>query len=90
MTIDRACATIQAQKQIDVISHMTRDEVVAEVRRAVERAGSQKAWAKVAGVTVQHVNDVLSGHRGPGPKVLDALGLEKVVTYQRKDGGSDA
>lgn len=45
-------------------------------------AGSQKAWAKEAGVSVQYVCDVLHGRREPGDAICSALGLRRVVTYE--------
>lgn len=50
-----------------------------------QRVGnSQVAWAKANGVSPAYVSDVLAGRREPGKLVLDALGLERVVTYRRK------
>ena len=57
---------------------------IAELRNAVAWAGSQKQWADDHGISYAYVNDVLLGRREPGEKMLDALGLVKVVTYQRK------
>jgi transcriptional regulator with XRE-family HTH domain len=36
------------------------------------------------GVSSQYLSDVLHGRREPGPKILNALGLERVVTYRKK------
>jgi hypothetical protein len=64
---------------------MKLDEVLAELARACERSGSQRAWATANRITQQHVSDVLNRRREPGPKVLDALGLEREEqTYRRK------
>ena len=38
-----------------------------------------------AGVSQQYVNDVLKGRREPGESILKALGLERVVSYRRKN-----
>lgn len=48
------------------------------------RAGGQKAWAEKNGMSAAHVNDVLWSRKDPGEKILNALGLVKVVTYVRK------
>lgn len=45
---------------------------------------TQTAWAKANGVSPAYVSDILAGRREPGKLVLDALGLERVVTYRRK------
>lgn len=58
--------------------------VKAELQAAIDKVGSQKAFALASGVSPQYVNDVLQGHRLAGDKLLDALGLERVVTIRRK------
>lgn len=63
---------------------MTKGDVIAELRKAVEAAGSKAKWAEKAGVSQQYVGDVLSGRRDPGEGILKALWLERVVTYRRK------
>lgn len=63
---------------------MTLDSVIAMLRRECAAAGSQKAYAAKIGVSLAHINDVLRGRREPGPSILNALGLEKVVDYRRR------
>lgn len=45
---------------------------------------SQADWSRKHGVSAAYVSDVLAGRRDPGKMILDALGLERVVTYRRK------
>ena len=53
-------------------------------------AGKAKsAVAEEMQVSPQYLSDVLAERREPGPKMLDALGLERVVTYRRKRKGAD-
>jgi DNA-binding transcriptional regulator YdaS (Cro superfamily) len=58
----------------------------AELDKAIKRLGSQTAVAKLAGVSIAYINDIKQGRRdiGGAASVLDALGIEKVVTYKRK------
>ncbi len=65
---------------------MTGDEVRAELKRKCETYPSQKAFAKEIGVSGQYVADILCSKRNPGPVILKALGLVKVVTYERETG----
>lgn len=44
---------------------------------------SQKAAAKRLGVSAQHLNDVLNVRRALSPKILCALGYERVVCYRK-------
>jgi hypothetical protein len=57
--------------------------------KAAERAGSQKALAAQIPCSEPYIAMVLNGHREPGPKVLEFLGLERVtrVSYRRKRNG---
>ena len=70
----------------DRLTHLIVENVnpIAELHNAVAWAGSQKQWADDHGISYAYVSDVLQGKREPGDKVLDALGLVKVVTYQRR------
>lgn len=49
---------------------------------AIAREGL-RAFARRAGVTPPFVSRVRDGQCAPGPKILAALGWEKVVTYRR-------
>lgn len=39
------------------------------------------------GISEAYLHDLFNGRREPGPTVLDALGLERKVTYRRKGNG---
>ena len=54
------------------------DEVVRLLKTAVERAGSQTAYAQHHGVDRGHLNQILNGRKHVGPTFLKALGLRKV------------
>lgn len=62
---------------------MKYDQVVEMLRREVSRAGAQSRWAESHGMSQSYVANVLRGRNEPGPLVLEALGLERVVTYRR-------
>lgn len=53
------------------------------LRAAVDKAGTQTAFAKKHGISIAYVNDVLQGRRAPGDKILKALGLESQLTYKK-------
>lgn len=61
--------------------HMTAEEVRDILRKAID--GNASAWARPLGISQAYVSDVLAGRREPGDKILQALKLEKVVTYRR-------
>lgn len=52
--------------------------------RLAQKGGGQKALAKNLGVSASYLNDVMRERRDPGYKLLDALGLERVVSYRPK------
>lgn len=62
---------------------MTVDDVLVALRNAISVAGTTKAWALQHGFAPSYIGDVLGRHRPPSDRVLEALGLEKVVTYRR-------
>lgn len=62
---------------------MTEAEVIAELRRLIEAAGDQSTWAKQNSLSPAYVCDVLQGRRAPGRSILKAMGLKKVVRYER-------
>lgn len=61
--------------------------MLATFRKAVDRAGGIRAWARDQGLSAAYVSDVLLKRRAPGPSVCEPLGLERVrtvtVTYRR-------
>lgn len=61
-------------------SSLTAENVRAILRQEV--AGNQSAWAKAHHMSSAYVSDVLSGKCAPGAKILTALGLVKIVSYQ--------
>ncbi|GGD43958.1 hypothetical protein [Aureimonas glaciei] len=62
---------------------MTAADVRQILAAACRTAGSAKAWAAANGCSPSYVAEVLAGTRDPGPKILDGLGVEKVVGYRR-------
>jgi len=46
-----------------------------------EEAGGQRQLALALVVSPQYLNHVLQGRQSPGPKLLKALGYERVVCY---------
>lgn len=64
---------------------MTHESLLKMLHRKAESSGS---WAKLAisiGVSPQYLNDVKSGKRAPGRKMLDGLGLSLVAEYRKGD-----
>lgn len=65
---------------------------VRDMLRELARPSTDAALAKNLKLSPSYLSDVLLGRREPGPKLLAALGLRKVVSYERvperKRGGS--
>lgn len=59
---------------------MTVDEVRLLMKERMN--GNAKAWCKEHDVAASYISDVMTGRREPGAKILDALGLVKVVSYE--------
>jgi hypothetical protein len=62
------------------------DEVVRLLKAAVEREGSQVAYAKRHGLDRAHLNQILNGKKHAGPTFLKVLGLRNVYA---KAGNTD-
>jgi len=54
------------------------ETVIRLLRSEIERAGSQRAFARKAGVNWSVVSRALSGQRQPSQKILRALKLDTV------------
>ena len=63
---------------------LTERDVIERLQAAVQAVGSQKAFAVAHGISEQYVSDLLRGRRELSPKILDILGLERVVSYREK------
>ena len=61
---------------------MTKDQLMLRLRKGVQDAGSQKAYAAEIGVRDQLLSMVLMGRIDPPPSLLAALELRRVVTYE--------
>jgi hypothetical protein len=59
------------------------EDLRKHLRREVDRAGGQVAWAKRHGLHPSTINKVLNEQRMPGRRLLGALNLRKVVAYRR-------
>ena len=60
------------------------------LRLEVNRAGSQKKWAKTNGVTPSLISMVLSGDRPLNNKIINALKLRRVERLDRTAGRPSA
>lgn len=60
-------------------TQMNAEQVKALLSSAVDAAGSQSALAVKIGIPRQHLSDIRLGRRAPSDKVLEYLGLVRVV-----------
>lgn len=63
---------------------MTEADVLGLIKREVEKAGSVASWARHVGISPSYVHDVLCGRRQAGSKVLEAVQVERSISYRRK------
>ena len=68
---------------------MNRGNLIALLMAGVRVKGSQKAFAEHLGISTAYLNDVLHNRREPGEKILDALGIKRIVTYEYKEKDSN-
>lgn len=62
---------------------MTLEQVREELRSMLACWGEQKQLALQMGVSPSFLNGILQGRKVPSDKILDHLGLERVVLYRR-------
>jgi len=61
-----------------------KSRVIALLRDAVMAAGSQRKFAQIHGLSNTQISDALRNRGEPGEGVLKALGLRRVVSYERE------
>lgn len=66
---------------------LTEQEVRSRLEAAIREAGSQRLFAAKHGFTPSYVHDVLHGKRDFADRILEAIGVERVVMYRLKDSG---
>lgn len=66
----------------DYTSNQVRDLLRARIEAQAD--ATQKALATKIGVSTSFLCDILNGNREPQGKVLDFLGLDRVVTYRSR------
>ena len=73
--------TQKARRETLGAAPLSRFELLDILRGEIAVAGSQRAWARSAKVSVAYVSDVLRGRRDPGPSILKPLGYTRQETY---------
>lgn len=58
-------------------------ELYAVIRREVQAAGGQSAFARKLGISAAYVSQIVNAHREPSDAVLARIGLRRVVRYMR-------
>lgn len=67
------------------MSMLTEEQARERLQERLDLAGGkQTALAKELGVSLPYLNDVLHSRRELAGKLLDALGLERVISYREK------
>lgn len=67
---------------------MNEQQVRERLAAAITEAGSAVAWSQAHSLHPSFVSDVSNGRRPPSKRILDALGLEEVVTYRERPSAS--
>lgn len=58
---------------------MTQPDPLTELRAAIERAGTQTKFAECADLPQSYISAVLREERPPSDKLLEFLGLRRVI-----------
>lgn len=73
---------LRAERAVNRKQTHTAEDVRKYLRAEVEKAPSISAWARAHGVSDEYVRRVMSGDIGPGPGILKALGMRRLVHYE--------
>ena len=68
---------------------LTEEDVRARLRAAIEAAGQRK-FAEEHGFTTSYVHDVIHGRRALAARILQALGIKRIVLYQEMEAEEGA
>jgi hypothetical protein len=65
---------------------MTEEELLDAIRVKAAKIGGQSHLAKEWHISPAYLSDVLNQRRSPGESILSPLGLERIVTYRKRNG----
>lgn len=85
-------------KRPKTVNELTAAEIIALIKGRIAAAGGMYALAQETHISVSYLEQVVSGRRQPGRKVLRWLGMERLTSYVRTtkpappltEGNSDA
>ncbi len=60
---------------------LTHEELLKLVRKEISRLGSQRLFAKAAGVTDAYISDILRSRRSLGPAILQHMQYRVEIRY---------
>jgi DNA-binding transcriptional regulator YdaS (Cro superfamily) len=63
---------------------LTADDVRRVIHRECVKMGSQRAFARHAGLSVAYVSDVLARKREPAASICSVVGIDRVIHYEWK------
>ncbi len=62
---------------------MNREAFGVTLSRYIKSAGSQVEAAQKLGISATYLCDLKKGRRAPGQKILSALGLQRIIEYEK-------
>ncbi len=71
-------------REFDMAASLTEEQLRKWTRKELTEWNSQEEYAQANGMSAAYLSDFLSGKRGPGAKMLEALGFERVVMFRRR------
>lgn len=66
------------------MAFLSEAEVFLMIDRAIERAGSQIAFARQCGISKQTVNDMVKRRKPPSPSIVSFLALKQERGYRKE------
>jgi hypothetical protein len=69
-------------KPVVKFEEMTKEELIEYIKE-LQGEQTQASFASSIECSAAYLSDICAGRRDPGPKVLEALGLKRCVTYKK-------
>lgn len=68
------------------MTDLTQEDMIVLLNGHVRAAGSQKAAARLLGISTQYLNDVLRLRRAVSASLAATLGYDRIVRFRPKGG----
>ncbi len=70
---------------LDQVASPIPDPLIAELRKRIEKSGTQKAAAQELEISESFLTEILKGRRTASPSLLEKLGFVKITLHVKSE-----